>query len=171
MIADTADGVKSTTVVRCFAAARGAVQAIEALRAAGFGTDAIGVLARNIGEEKEIARATQTRPIESVHVGSVTGRLIGGSGGMLIGLTMAVMPGIGPVAGIATMVVTGLLGAGAGDITGGYAGALNAVGVPEPEAERLRHRFMHGDVLIVVDAGDRQVEAARILEEEGRKNG
>jgi hypothetical protein len=171
MNTDTPDDGPSGTVVRCFADARGATRAIDALRAAGFRAEAIGVLARKVGEESEIARATQTRPIEAAQAGTVTGRLLGGGGGMMIGLTAAVLPGIGPLVGVATMVVTGLLGAGAGGVAGALLGALGAVGVPRHDARRFRECFMHGEVLVVVDAGDRQVEAERILEEEGGKNG
>jgi hypothetical protein len=170
MITEVPDDTSSTSVVWTFASAQSATRAIEALRAAGFSADAIGVLARNVGEEHEVAQATQARPIEAGHAGSVTGRLLGGGGGLVIGVVAAVLPGVGPLVGVATMVVTGLLGAGAGGVAGGLLGALGAVGVPEHDARRLRERFMHGDVLVVVDAGDRRVEAELILEKEGRKN-
>ena len=166
MMTDTADGVPSSTVVWSFPTAQDASRAIGALRAAGFGADAIGVLARNVGTEHDVAQATQARPIEAVQTGSVTGRLLGGGGGLMVGLAAAVLPGIGPLAGVAAMVVTGLLGVGAGGVAGGLLGALGAVGVPEHEARRFRERFMQGDVLVVVDAGNRQPEAERILEGE-----
>jgi len=163
MLTHTPDGSPATTVVDSFSSAEEATRAITDLRGAGFSADAIAVLARNVGEEKEIARATQAHPVENVHIGTLTGRLVGGGGGMMIGLAAAVLPGIGPLAGVVTMVVTGLLGAGAGGVAGGLLGALGEVGVPEHEAHRLRARFLHGEILVVVDAGDRAHEAERIL--------
>jgi hypothetical protein len=158
-------------VIQCFPTAQGATAAITALRAAGFSADAIGVLARNVGEEEAVAQVTETKPIEDVHRGTLTGRLIGGGGGALIGLATAVLPGVGPLIGVTTMVVTGLLGAGSLGMAGGFLGALIATGVPEYQAQQFREPFMKGDILVVVDAGDRAHEAEQILDQGGKSNG
>ena len=49
-----------------------------------------------------------------MHKGTVTGRLAGGGGGLIVGVAAAVLPGIGPLAVVVTIVATSLLGAGAG---------------------------------------------------------
>jgi hypothetical protein len=159
---------QTTTVIQCFPTAQGASEAISALRAAGFSADAIGVLARNVGEAEAIAQGTGTKPIEEVHGGTVTGRLIGGGGGALLGLAAAALPGAGPLIGVTTMVVTGVLGAGSTGIAGGFLGALAATGLPEYQARQFREPFMRGDVLVVVDAGDRAHEAEQILDQGGK---
>jgi hypothetical protein len=171
MTTQTADTNPTTTVIQCFPTAQGAAEAIKSLRAAGFSTDAIGVLARNVGEAEAVAKATETKPIEDVHRGTVTGRLIGGGGGTLIGLGTAVLPGVGPLIGLTTMVVTGLLGASSLGMAGGFLGALAATGVPQYQAQQFREPFMKGDVLVVVDAGDRAQEAEQILDQGRQSNG
>jgi hypothetical protein len=163
MMVHATNSVHSTIVVQCFINTDDATHAITALRDAGFGADAIGVLARNVGAAETIAQATQTTAIEDVHRGTLTGRLIGGGGGALVGLATAALPGVGPLIGVTAMAVTGLIGASTLGVASGFLGALIATGVPEDEARQFREPFMRGEILVVVDAGDQGPEAERIL--------
>lgn len=71
------------------------------------------------------------------------------------------VPGVGPIA-VGGVLALGLAGGGVGG-TGGIAGALMGLGVPEAAARHFDRGLRAGAVLVAVDAGDRLAEALAIL--------
>src|SRR5262249_2752838 len=51
----------------------------------------------------------------------------------------------------------------AGHVAGTIIGARGAVGTPAHEARRYRQRYAAGDIIVVVDAGERRQDAQRML--------
>ena len=99
--------------------------------------------------------------------GALTGTVVGG---LLGAAATALIPGIGPVVagGILAGIATGAL---TGAAAGGIAGALVGVGIPEDEARYYEGEVAHGSTLVTVNAGDRAMEARRILEGAGGRLG
>lgn len=163
MMTHDSEGQETGTVIQIYATEQDAERAIAALRAAGFGADAIGILARRRGEADEVAQASGGVPIGAAHAGTVTGRLLGGEAGLIAGLALSVLPGVGWAVSTGLLVVTTLAGVAAGGALGDIVGALARVGVPDHAARRYAERFEAGDIIVVVEAGDRSADAERIL--------
>jgi hypothetical protein len=165
-----------STVAAIFQDRTQAERAIDALRAAGFAGDQIGVALRDRRETGELVEDTGTNAVEGAVSGALGGGLLGGVAGFLVGLISALaIPGIGPiVAGGALASALGaaggtaVAGAGIGAAAGGLVGALSGMGIPEEEARNLETGFRAGGVLVTVNAGHRATEALGILE---RSNG
>jgi site-specific DNA-cytosine methylase len=96
-------------------------------------------------------------------------------GGLLIGLSAALIPGIGPVlaAGPLAAALGGLAGAGvgalAGGVAGGLLGVLGSMGVPEERARLYTEAVRRGGVLVTVHAEDYTLaeQARDILQAQG----
>lgn len=151
-----------------------AERAINALKGAGFPGDQIGVALRDRTERGELVEETGTRANEGAVSGAIGGGLLGGFIGFLVGVGALAIPGVGPVvsAGVLTSVlgtgvVAAVAGASVGLAAGGIVGALVGMGIPEEEAHYLDVGFRRGRVLVVVNAGDRIIEAAEILQQYG----
>jgi glucokinase len=63
MMTHDSEEQETTTVIQSYATEQDAERAIAALRDAGFGADAIGILARRRGAEEEVAQASGATPI------------------------------------------------------------------------------------------------------------
>jgi hypothetical protein len=152
-----------------------AERAIDALQAAGFTGDNIGVAMRDRTEAGELMEDTGTNAVEGAVGGAVGGGLLGGVAGFLVGLIAALaIPGVGPIVAGGTLAValgaaagTAMAGAGVGAAAGGVVGALNHLGIPPSEAEHFDVGFRAGGVLITVAAGSRAAEALSLLEQYG----
>jgi hypothetical protein len=163
MITRDSDGHATSLVMQSFATEQDALHAVAVLRAAGFSAAAIGLEARNADTMAHVARATGVVPITVVSRGAVVGRVLGAAVGFLLALLVAVLPGLAPGPANAAVVVLTLLGTLAGHVAGTIIGARGAVGTPAHEARRYRQRYAAGDIVVVVDAGERRQDAQRIL--------
>jgi hypothetical protein len=160
------------TVVGAFETRDAAEDAIERLKAAGFGADRIGVVMRDPRETGEFAESTGVGDMSGE--GATVGAISGAGVGALIGLALAgssiILPGIGPVL-IGGPLVAGLTGAGVGAASGGLIGGLIGSGIPEEEARDYATRVEQGHILVSVQADDVMASRARqILVEEGARN-
>lgn len=95
--------------------------------------------------------------------GAVTGGVVGGLFGAAAAL---IIPGIGPVLA-AGILATSLGYAGAGVAIGGILGAMTGAGLSEDEAKFYEKQFHAGKALVTVFAGDRESQAAVILQRHG----
>jgi hypothetical protein len=156
-----------------------AERAIDALRAAGFAADQVGVAMRDRTQTGELVEETGVGPVEGAVSGALGGGLLGGVAGFLVGLVSALaIPGIGPVVAGGTLAAalgaaggTAVAGAGIGAAAGGLVGALSGMGIPEEEARHFETGFRSGAVLVTVNAGHRAGEALAILERYGGDTG
>jgi hypothetical protein len=164
-----------STVAAIFTDRMQAERAIDALRAAGFTGDQIGVAMRDRTETGELVEDTGTQAVEGAVSGALGGGLLGGVAGFLVGLISAlVLPGIGPVVAGGALASalgaaggTAVAGAGIGAAAGGLVGALSGMGIPETEARHFESGFRAGGALVTVNAGYRAAEALGIMERHG----
>jgi uncharacterized protein (TIGR02271 family) len=99
--------------------------------------------------------------------GAGIGAAIGGLGGILLGMGALAIPGIGPIIA-AGPIAAGLAGAGIGAATGGIVGALVDLGIPDEDAHLYSESVRRGNVLVILQVADSQVnKAAQIMERGG----
>jgi hypothetical protein len=138
------------TITRLYGNHQDAVQAINALKAAGIAEDDISLIA---GHDPDAAPADPdvTRTAEEARSGEAIGAAIGGGAGLLAGLGVIAVPGIGLLVA-AGWLVSAVTGAIAGAAAGSLAGALIGAGTPEEQAHRHVEDLKRGAVLISVRA-------------------
>lgn len=128
-------------------------KAVEALRADGFRSTDISVLAGDSRQTHEIAHEINSKAPEGAATGGVAGAAVGGVLGWLASVGMITIPGVGPFLA-AGPIVASLAGIGAGVATGGLVGALVGVGIPEVEARQYEGRIRGGRILLSVHSDD-----------------
>jgi hypothetical protein len=169
------DYTNRTVVAAVFNDRTQAERAIDALRAAGFTGQQVGVAMRDRSEAGELIKDTGTNAVEGAVSGAVGGGLLGGVAGFLVGLVTAlVIPGVGPIVAAGALASalgaaggTAVAGAGIGAAAGGLVGALTGLGFPEEEARYFETGFHSGGVLVTVHAEGRSNEAVGILQRYG----
>ena len=155
-------GVAGETVVALFADQPAAERGIQALKAAGFTEQQIGVAVRDKEQQKEISEGTGTQTAEGAAAGAMGGGVVGGVIGLLAGVGALVIPGVGPIIAAGALAST-LTGAGIGAAAGGLIGALAGMGVPDEDAKHFERGFQEGGVLVTVEAGSDAARARRAL--------
>jgi heat induced stress protein YflT len=150
------------TVVALFADQTAAERGIQALKAAGFTEQRIGVAVRDKQQQQEITEGTGTQAAEGAAKGAMGGGMVGGVIGLLAGVGALVIPGIGPIIAGGALAST-LTGAGIGAAAGGLIGALAGMGVPDEDAKHFERGFQEGGVLVTVDAGEDSARAREAL--------
>ena len=138
----------SRTVVGVFENRRDAESAVDALYAARFRDEEIGIVAH--------AEAATTRVgTEPDAGGAVGGAATGGALGAVLGAAAALaIPGVGPILA-GGVLASALGGAAIGAAAGGILGALTDMGVPEDEARWYDTEFRSGRTLVTVRAPGR----------------
>jgi sporulation protein YlmC with PRC-barrel domain len=139
-----------TTVSRLYDTHSDAMQAAQALRAAGIADEDISVVANN-AENWYAPADRESGAADGAGKGATVGAVAGGTAGLLAGLGMIAIPGLGPVvaAGWLAATATGAVaGAAAGGATGGLIGALTDHGVPEDEAHVYAEGVRRGGTLL-----------------------
>ena len=151
------------TVIGLFETRDGAFRAIEALRAAGFRDEDLGIALRDGDDAGIDVAAARAGEGDATAEGAAIGGLLGGLTGVLAAAGILAIPGVGPVLLSGPLAAT-LAGIGVGAATGGLVGALGGLGIPEDEAQVYQDRLSRGDVLFTarVDV-DRAVEARAVL--------
>ncbi|MBD7966737.1 YsnF/AvaK domain-containing protein [Paenibacillus gallinarum] len=137
-------------IVGSFRTEEEASRAIEQLKAKGYSTDEISVIAKDRKDMKAISEETGTKAPEGVATGATAGGLVGGIAGLLAGLGIMAIPVFGPimVAGPIAVTLTGTaVGAGAGGLVGGLIG----LGIPEEDAKEYESNVKEGQILVLVE--------------------
>jgi len=160
--------VTSHTVAAVFQGEDETVAALNDLKAAGFTSEQVSVVAKDKGQMANVADRTDMTTPEATAGGAVAGGVLGGVAGFLVGISALVIPGIGPIVGGGILLST-LAGAGIGAAAGGLVGALVEQGVPEEHARTYERHVGEGRTLVTVGAGTTQQasEAERILHAHG----
>lgn len=100
---------------------------------------------------------------DNISNGAVTGGIIGGLAGLLLGAGMVAIPGLGIIA--AAGPITGLIG---GAAAGGIIGGLIDLGIPEQESRKYENDIRQGKVVFTMRTDDDKVEEIlNILHENG----
>jgi uncharacterized membrane protein len=160
--------VTSHTVAAVFQGEDETVAALNDLKAAGFTSEQVSVVAKDKSQTANVMERTDMDTPEATAGGAVAGGVLGGVAGFLVGISALVIPGIGPIVGAGILVST-LAGAGIGAAAGGLVGALVEQGVPEEHARAYEQHVGEGRTLVTVGAGTAQQasEAERILHTRG----
>jgi hypothetical protein len=145
-----------------------AIQAADALEAAGFSADEISALFPDKSRTKDFAREQNTKAPEGAATGAGVGGVLGGSLGWLAGIGALAIPGVGPLIA-AGPIMAALSGAAAGAMVGGLTGALTGLGIPELEATRYEAKVKDGNILLSVhtETSEETELAKEILENAG----
>jgi hypothetical protein len=107
-------------------------------------------------DEQEILTGG-TRAVEGAGLGGAIGTAVGATLAALLAIgSSVVVPGLGLV--VAGPFAAGLVGAGAGAITGGLAGGLIGLGIPEANVESYHRALRQGGVIIGVTPKDAREE-------------
>jgi hypothetical protein len=128
-------------------------EAVKALKHAGFRNTEVSVLFAEKKGSKDSAYEKHIRTSERAATGDLTGGVIGGTLGWLVGIGALSIPGIGPFV-VGGPIVAMLSGIGLGGAVGGFAGALVGVGIPDYEAKRYEGHIRNGGILLSVHCDD-----------------
>jgi hypothetical protein len=147
------------------------VDAVEALKAAGFRSTDISVLyPENLGS-KDFGHEKHSKAPEGAVAGGGSGAVVGAAVGWLAGAGSLMIPGLESFA-VAGPIVGMLGGMGAGVTLGGLAGAAVGAGIPEYEAKRYEGRIRRGGILVSVHCDDSKwaKSAKKILHQSGARD-
>lgn len=152
------------TISRLFDSHSDARAAVTALEAAGFGHDAVSIVANDTTSQSEVVGDATDDTATGAGTGATLGTVLGGGAGLLAGIGALAIPGIGPIVA-AGWLVAALTGAGVGAAAGGLVGSLTGAGVDEAEANVYAEGVRRGGSLVTVRADDmRATEAEAILD-------
>jgi len=142
---------KSKAVFGILPTEASAIQAANAVKAAGFPADDISALFPDKSGTKDFAHEQNTKAPEGAATGAGVGGLVGGGLGWAAGIGALAIPGIGPLIA-AGPIMAALSGAAAGAMVGGLTGTLIGLGIPELEAKRYEGKVKDGNILLSVHA-------------------
>ncbi|TWH39665.1 Heat induced stress protein YflT [Dulcicalothrix desertica PCC 7102] len=155
-----------------FSSRREAEKALVQLRNSGFAMDRVSVLTKDSNRSESISDASMTdrgdnEAQEGAGIGAVTGTVLGGIGGLLVGLEALLIPGVGPFLAAGTIATT-LAGAGIGAAGGALVGALTGAGIPEEDAQLYSEQVSRGDYLVMLEGSKNEIDrASSILQSSG----
>lgn len=150
----------SVTVVGVFDRVDFAEKAAREIKDRGLRTDDISIIVKNRDEAESGGEGVTN---DNISNGAVTGGIIGGLAGLLIGAGMVAIPGLGIIA--AAGPITGLIG---GAATGGIIGGLVDLGIPEEESKRYETDIREGKVVFTMRTEEDKVEDIRnVLQSNG----
>jgi uncharacterized membrane protein len=152
--------------VGVFSTRQEAEYALTELKNSGFPMDRVSVIARDADRQGSIAGADTQKVDEGAGTGAITGTVLGGLGGLLVGLGALAIPGVGPViaAGtVGTTLATTFAGAGLGAAGGSLVGALSGLGIAEERAQVYSDRVSQGGYLVIVDGTEAEIQSAAAI--------
>lgn len=153
---------KHDAVVGVFESKARADRAVEELKNAGFDESDIGMIYRGEdGDTVKTGAADETYAEEGAVIGAAAGA--GAAGLASLGISLGVIPVIGPVLAMGP-IAAALLSAAGGAVAAGLAGALVGWGIPEEDAAYYEGEVSAGRFLVTVgNPGDRAAEARAVL--------
>lgn len=148
--------------------------ALNELKNANFPLDRISVIGRDSSEGQELMehpdQYVRDKTAEGIGKGALTGGALGGIGGLLLGLSTLVIPGLGPIffAGSQAAVFGTLAGSFYGAVSGTISGALLGNGVSNKLADMYSDRLSQGNFLFLVDGNNEEIDRIEpILKSQG----
>lgn len=154
------------TVVAVFDENKSAENAAKQIRDKGFSTEEISIVAKSPESTDGNLKMETTRPNDNISDGVMTGGVLGGLAGLLIGAGSMVVPGLGIIA--AAGPIAGLL---SGAVTGGIVGGLVDLGIPETRSKEYEEDIREGKIVFTMKINDaRAVEVESILRNNGAES-
>lgn len=156
----------SKTVVAIFDDYNHAENAARQIKDRGLRTQDISIVTRdknqsgeNVGGTNATMKTQDGARNDNISDGVMTGGVLGGLAGLLIGAGSMVIPGLGIVA--AAGPITGLL---SGAVTGGIVGGLIDLGIPENRSKQYETDIKAGKVLFSMKSDEDKIQSiANIL--------
>jgi uncharacterized membrane protein len=146
----------SRTIVGIFDNYSSAENAAKKIKENGLRTDDISILAKQDNDTaNNNANFTNSSSAtnDNISDGVVTGTVLGGLGGLLIGIGTVVVPGLGVIAAAGPIV--GLL---SGAVTGGVVGGLVDLGIPEDDSKKYESDIKSGKILLSMKCPDDNID-------------
>jgi len=160
------------TVIGLFESRQQAEEAVSELRAKDFSSDEISLVSKDdrsqsaSREGRSDMEAGDLGVDSDISTGTAVGSALGGAAGLAMSAGALAIPGIGPIVAMGPLAAT--LG---GAVTGGLAGGLVDLGIPENEGRDIENEIRGGSTLAVVETdASRAEEAAEILRSKGAKS-
>ena len=152
------------TVVGIFESQEHAENAAREVKDQGLRADDISIIAKeDEGNNQQMFNRGEGAENDNISDGTVTGGVLGGVAGLLLGMGTMVIPGLGVIA--AAGPIAGLL---SGAVTGGIVGGLVDLGIPEEAGKRYEAEIKQGKILWSMQADDENAEqVADILSNAG----
>jgi len=149
------------TVVAIFSDFRSAEESARQIKERGLRTDDISIVAKDDNSRGSYAydgsgtgAAMEKRSAnDNISDGVVTGGILGGVAGILLGAGSLMIPGLGIVA--AAGPIAGLI---SGAVTGGIVGGLIDLGIPEEKSKQYESDIKAGKVLFSMRTDEDKVE-------------
>jgi hypothetical protein len=151
--------------------------AVQALQDNGFSPRQVSIIAKNAGKQEAIAgiplqERLTNRAGQGAAALAVTGGVLGGIAGLLMGLGMVTIPTVTPLiesnpqlasSGEAKPAFMALGGTAAGLLAGGLLGALFGLSVPYDRAKGQRDRIERGDYVLLLHSQESDFHRARTV--------
>ncbi|MEH2245555.1 hypothetical protein [Nostoc sp.] len=141
---------------------------LQELKASNFPMHQVSVIARNPEEQSDIAGVEVKEGTGNISsedaAGAITGGILDGLTGLLVGLVLWVIPDIGRVilAGAeATAIATTLAGGAINVAAGGLPGVLLSLGIPKEQAQGYSDIVCKGYYLVIVTGIDIEIRLAK----------
>lgn len=143
-----------------FSNRRDAEQAIAELKNKGFPMHKLSVITKSSGDEngldsQSLGQLSMTR-VQGAKTGAITGSIGVGSLTLIVGLASLLLPGIGQILALESLLTT-FLGSGIAATAGGLYGAIQGWLVPEEQAKIYSDRFNRGDYLIIMEVLENEI--------------
>lgn len=143
------------TVVGIFDNHSSAQEAAAQIKDAGLKTNDISILAResDAGDDHTETFTNSAPTNDNISDGVVTGTVLGGLAGLIVGIGTVIVPGLGVIAAAGPIV--GLL---SGAVTGGIVGGLVDLGIPEENSKQYESDIKSGKILLSIKVNDQNVD-------------
>ncbi|MBD2115067.1 MULTISPECIES: hypothetical protein [Cyanophyceae] len=143
-----------------FSNRRDAEQAIAELKNKGFPMHKLSVITKSSGDDngldsQNLGQLSMTR-VQGAKAGAITGSIGVGSLALIVGLASLLLPGIGQILAVESLLTT-FLGSGIAATAGGLYGAIQGWLVPEEQAKIYSGRFNRGDYLIIMEVVENEI--------------
>lgn len=158
----------TSTVIGVFEDTSDAIQAVRALRDAGFEDARIGIVSKDVQTTREKFGLSDDPTHSKWEQGTAIGAAAGGATGLGLGMAVAagLMPPLGPILAGGTLLAL-LASAGTGAAVGTVVGGLAGLGVSEEDAGYYDREVQGGRTLVTVQADGRGREASDVMQRYG----
>lgn len=147
-----------------FSNRRNAEQALAELKNKGFPMHKLSVITKSSGDHNSLdsyldrqgVRQPSITRTEGAKTGAFTGSVGVGSLALIFGLGSLLIPGVGQVLAVESLLTT-FFGSGITATAGGLYGALRGWLVPEEQANNYNESFNQGDYLLIIEAMEDEI--------------
>ncbi|MBD1914376.1 MULTISPECIES: hypothetical protein [Cyanophyceae] len=156
-----------------FSNRRDAEQAIAELKNKGFPMHKLSVINKSSGDNNSLDSQSLGQPsitrVQGAKTGAIAGSIGVGSLALIVGLASLLIPGIGQILAIESLLTT-FLGSGIAATAGGLYGAIQGWLVPAEQTKMYSDRFNRGDYLIIMEVVENEILIAEsVLKHRGMR--